>query len=631
MKTTLLESKSLKNPKIIFFFTKIILFSLFLIAYSSASAQEYLSHRQFSSANSNGASVAREVVTDGSGNTYVVGSFQGVTNLGGSDVTSTSIYGDIYLAKYSASNILLWARQIGAANAACMPTGASLFKDASNNVFLYISGYFTSGNGSIITVNFNPGGSGSITMNDTSGDAFVAKYSASNGSFVWVQRVANTSGTVGSGGKITTDGSGNAYVASSEGFLTGGSLKKFNATSGSQTFSISLGSGSIANDVAFRGNQIFVSGYKLTAATRPIAWFDLSGNLISTTGATDRSFSRLTLDNSSGIYAVGGIDSYPQDNVVIEKYTTTTSTTPIWSRSFLSGINGFAGDIVYGGTTSGDLLVTGWFKGSVNFNNSGSYAVNLTSSGGGLHDNIFLARYYASSGNVEWAKNNTSNNSTGQSNPLSISVGNYTVSVLGYVFNRTINASFCGAAQNIDATNASYAFVATYTQRLFAPVISGPTSTLPGETEDYSITQLLGADNYNWIVPTGWTINYYGPGNSYIFTGVGNNSGNVASRAVYDCGNSSLTLLYVNVGSGFLRSIYPNPANQEVTLDLAELETSYVAELFNKEGSKVKSKIFDSDNIIEKKIEVNDLPEGQYFLYLTNANSTLKKQIVIKR
>lgn len=220
--------------------------------------------------------------------------------------------------------------KIGAANGNCNATGAALYKDGSNNLFLYVSGYFTSNNGSMISVDFNPSPDiNNLTMNDASGDAFVARYNVtgSNSDYLWATRVTNSQADVASGGKVAVDGSGNVYMASTDSF-SGGTLKKFNISNGTEAWSVSVGSG--ANDVAVRSNTIYVAGYNLAGSSKPLAWYNSSGSLVGSTGATDWSFSRLTLDTSTGIYAVGGIVNTSQDNVVIERYSTTTSSTPIY-------------------------------------------------------------------------------------------------------------------------------------------------------------------------------------------------------------------------------------------------------------------------------------------------------------
>lgn len=602
--------------------------------------QEYLWHKQILGNGVNN-STGNDVVVDATGNTYVVGRFGGTVNFGGISLTSFSPSGDIFIAKYINTGALSWVNKIGAANGNCNATGAALYKDGSNNLFLYVSGYFTSNNGSIIAVDFNPatGIDNYLTMNDASGDAFVAKYNVtgSNSDYLWATRVANSRADVASGGKVAVDGSGNVYMASTDSF-SGGTLKKFNISNGTEAWSVNVGSG--ANDVAVRTNTIYVAGYNLAGSSRPLAWYNSSGSLVGSTGATDRSFSRLTLDTSTGIYAVGGIVNTSQDDVVIERYSTTTSSTPVWNKLFYSGINGFSADIAVGGST-GEIMVTGWFKGTVNFNSPGSYATTLTSSGTGTHDNVFVARYYASGGNLEWVKNNTSNTSTGQSDPLAIACTNNLVHVLGFVMNRSINAAFCGPAQSIDAPSASNAYLATYTQRLFAPIVSGPLSTLPGETEDYSVNTLAGAKAHDWFVPPGWTINYYGnppgynpPLKTYMFVSVGNNSGNVSARAVYDCGNSSLTNLYVTVGGGgHFAAFYPNPANETLQIEMESFEEPASAILIDYSGNKVKEAFYDPANDktgSKLSFDVSALPNGLYFLHLNTSDKSFKEHISIK-
>lgn len=618
-------------------FKHFIFIALFTTRCSLLFGQEYVWHQGMTGSGSS-YSTGNDVVTDASGNVYVVGIFSGTIGFGTGSLTSASITGDIFFVKYNSNGSLAWQKKIGQANASCNATGAALYKDASNNIFLYISGYFTSNNGSIQTVDFEPLlPGGDLTMSDAAGDAFVAKYNVttSNQLLVWATKVSDASADFSSAGRISVDASGNAYVARTIG-VSGAFLRKYNSSSGAQDWSISFGLSARANDVSVRSDLIYVAGTGLSSS-RPFAWYTTSGALSGSTGATDRNMLRLTLDNSNGIYGVGDINNSVQDDFIIEKYTTTASSSPVWNKLFYTGVNGSAADISYGGA-AGDIMVTGWFKGSVNFNSPLS-GTSLTSSGSGSHDNIFVARYYASGGAMEWVKNNTANATSGQSNPIALTSSGTVVHVVGFILNRTVNLAFCGTSRNVAGGNNGSSYVATYTQRLFAPIVSGPLSTLPGETEDYSVNIMPGAKGHDWFVPPGWIINYYGnpppyglPLKTYMFTSVGTTSGNVAARAVYDCGNSLLTSIFVTVGSGgHFAAFYPNPASNTLAVDLETFKEPVVISLIDSDGYPARQTVFDpsTDKDPKIKLDTQQLKNGLYFLQLATSKQTFREHITV--
>src|ERR1044071_9450352 len=55
------------------------------------------------------------IAVDSSGNSYVCGTFQDTCNFGSFSLVTT-IYNDIFLAKYNSSGVVQWARQAGGSN-----------------------------------------------------------------------------------------------------------------------------------------------------------------------------------------------------------------------------------------------------------------------------------------------------------------------------------------------------------------------------------------------------------------------------------------------------------------------------------------------------------------------------------
>ncbi len=607
-----------------------------------AAGQEYQWFRQLSGTGVNN-SVGNDVVTDASGNSYVVGKFGGTVNFGGSNtLVSHSPTGDIFFAKYDVNGNAVLVRGVGASNATCHATGAAIFKDASNNVFLYISGYFSGSQGTNVTVDFSPNlPGGELTTADTNGDAFVVKYNLNligpgSTGFVWATRIPNTGGDFASGGKVAVDGVGDAYHVNTV-QPAGGFLRKLTSSAGTISWSNNITpAGGGANNVVVQQNVVHVCGAGLGSPGRPVAWYNTSGTLLGSVGATSRNFLSLAV-SSSGSRIFGGGQTGNVANpyeVAIEAFDK-TNVNPVWSKNFTSGISGLSIDVAVDETV-GDLMVAGWFKGTVNFNNPGSYTSNLTSSGSGVHDNIFVARYFASSGNVEWVKNNTSNSSNGQSAPLALACANQSVYVLSFLASRTINASFCGAARNVVADNTNNGVLIKYTQRLWpSNGVSGSSSTFPGDPEDYTtIGSLPAAKSYNWFYPPNWIITR-DDHTSSIFVHP-ESSGSVAVQVVYECGTSSLASLFVTVsGSGGgghkLATVYPNPTSETLTVDLQNVDAPATAQLIDGSGNIVQEKNFDpSASARSLTFEVSNVPTGQYFLHLNSKGRVLQEHVSIK-
>ena len=185
------------------------------------------------------------IAVDESGNCYVTGSFAGVADFSGTNLTS---FGgtDIYVAKYSAVGALQWVRQAGGV---VDDVGRAVAVDSSGNC--YVVGDFgwssggtanfgntnvvSAGGTDVFVAKYNPNGDvewartyggggfdrgngiaadlqGKVWITGQSGDgnglAFVVKYSSA-GIVQWAQRGG---GDYAAGVAIATDKSGNSFV-----------------------------------------------------------------------------------------------------------------------------------------------------------------------------------------------------------------------------------------------------------------------------------------------------------------------------------------------------------------------------------------------------------------------------------
>ncbi|MCB5253413.1 MAG: SBBP repeat-containing protein [Candidatus Cloacimonadaceae bacterium] len=138
------------------------------------------------------------IAVDSSGNSYVTGSFLYTAHFGTTTLTSSSSgYGDIFVAKMDSSGNWLWAQKAGGSSS---DYGYGITVDSSGNS--YVTGYFQS------TATF---GSTTLTSSGAS-DNFVAKLD-STGSWLWVMKAGSCYSDYRSA--IGMDSKGNIYVTGS--------------------------------------------------------------------------------------------------------------------------------------------------------------------------------------------------------------------------------------------------------------------------------------------------------------------------------------------------------------------------------------------------------------------------------
>jgi len=171
------------------------LYDVFLAKYTASGAFQWA--KRFGGS---GTDTGMAVATDSSGNVYITGSFEGTTNFGGSNLSSSGLR-DIFVAKYSATGAHLWSKKFGGSGD---EVGYSLAVDAAGAVFL--AGKFQG------SVNF-----GGASLTSAGGDdIFLAKLSGADGSHVWSKGMGSTSSDAALG--VDVDGSGNAILT---GYFTG--------------------------------------------------------------------------------------------------------------------------------------------------------------------------------------------------------------------------------------------------------------------------------------------------------------------------------------------------------------------------------------------------------------------------
>ncbi|MEY4930284.1 MAG: hypothetical protein RI909_1008 [Bacteroidota bacterium] len=511
----------------------VILLNLF---FHQGYTQQLQWHRDFNLGTHAGTYINRDMAYDASGNLYVVGSFMGNVNFGdGINRIASGI--DFFFVKYNSVGSLTSFQKIGLTNAKVEPKGISLITQ-NGTVFLYVSGIFTSTNGQILTVNFNPNGNTPLTMNDLNGDAFVAKYNMNTGgSCVWATRINNTNANL-IGGKVAVDTSGDVFYASSINSNPAGvaTLNKFNGTTGVQAFSVNISTSGTVNDIGVRGTSVFVCGKGLSSSNKPLAWFNKTNGIFqSGSGNSTSLFEDLTLDAGTGIYII-------RSGYGAEKYTSSAgSISPIWSQS-ISGWQYFS-DIALTGPSQSEVVVAMRFSGTYTYSGG-----TLISSLNGSDQDILALRINASNGLTIWAGLNSNAPGTGSSAfyvyPLMIAANVNSFSIMGLIETETVDLDFCLGATYVTGGgvgSSATEYIASYItgSGTFTGVISGADMLCEAMPALFTLQNVAPGSTVSWSVNPSYLVTV-STGNGYSFntaaSGVSTGTITITAQVSFNCG-----------------------------------------------------------------------------------------------
>ena len=311
---------------------------------------------------------------DSAGNVFVTGYFTGTADFdpsaGVAQLTSAG-GNDVFVAKYSATGSLLWARQLGSAGD---QYGHHLTVDSAGNVV--VAGIFFG------TADFDPG---IATANLTSvghADIFVAKLDSS-GNYLWAKQIGGTD----------VDESGGIVVDSGDNILVTGTFNgtvDFDSGPGTANLTTSaIGGNTFVTKLDTDGAYVWAKQFAGASQNRGfgIAVDDVDNVLI-----TGIFYGTADFDPESG---AANLSSNGSDDVFVAKLNSAGNY--LWAKQFGgAGIdegNGVAVD------SANNILVAGAFFGTADFD-PGAGTANLTSTG---NSDTFVAKL-DSAGNYVWAK-----------------------------------------------------------------------------------------------------------------------------------------------------------------------------------------------------------------------------------
>ena len=317
-------------------------------------AQNFVWAKQLGGA---GPDLASSICTDASGNVYTAGTFSGTADFdpGASSFPLTSTAGgyDMYVSKLNSAGVFQWAVKVGNASTEYLNGIAT---DPSGNV--YATGSFSG------TVDFDPSAGGTTNLTSFGNlDIFVLKLTTGGG-FSWAKRMGGTSADQGNA--IVVDNSSNVYTT---GYYNG--TANFNPA-GTYT----LSNFGLKDIFVSRLNSAgtFVWAQAMSGSTDEEGLgISLSGSYLFVTGyftgSTD--FDRQT--------SVGYLNSFGLNDIFVSRRSISTG-----GSGNTVQLGGTGDDIGYSVTNdaSGNVLVTGYFKGLADFDPDVSVA-NLASLSGG--------------------------------------------------------------------------------------------------------------------------------------------------------------------------------------------------------------------------------------------------------
>lgn len=294
------------------------------------------------------------IAVDNTGNVYISGTYSVKANIG--NVTLTGAAVDGFVAKFDPSGNILWAKQI-----------SSITSDGAYSIKLdatgipYVTGVFSG------TATF---GTTSLTS-DGDGDIFVAKYNPANGEIIWAKKYGGENLQIGS--SLCINSSGEIYLAGN--FMTSAKI-------GTNTFTAAGDLDSFIAKLNSEGEVIWakqISGPYSDIVASIVT--DANGNCYATGYYIEStSFDGLTLTSSG------------KSDIFLSKFS--SSGNLIWVKS--AGSN----DVDKGNSVAvdntGNVYITGYFSNNALFGDK-----TLTTNG--INNDLFVAKFN-SEGNINWVK-----------------------------------------------------------------------------------------------------------------------------------------------------------------------------------------------------------------------------------
>jgi hypothetical protein len=351
-------------------FTAILISSMIISPGASAWSGVEISVSVFGGASNE---EARAMTLDRSGNIYSTGFFAGTVDFDPGDgiANLTSLgFNDIFILKLNSDGNFLWVKHLSGTNS---EAAASIAIDKDGNVIT--SGNFAG------TVDFDPGSTVANLTSNGDDDVFISKLDSS-GNYIWAKSFGGSGRD--SGINVAVDSNGNICVT---GIYT--ATIDFDPGAGIVNLT-SLGELDVFIS-KFDSSGSFVWGNGRGGEGREVgqgAAFDSNGNVYSL-GYFNQTVDFNPGDGTANLVSSGGNDLF------ISKFD--SAGIFLWAQRI--GSNGADGGASITFDSTGNIVFTGYFTGTVDFDPSVGVA-NLTSA---VSSENFISKF-DTSGNYLWAK-----------------------------------------------------------------------------------------------------------------------------------------------------------------------------------------------------------------------------------
>jgi hypothetical protein len=523
--------------------------------------------------------VARSIVTDAGGNSYVAGYYDGsATFVGTSTITLNSAGGnDIFVAKYDPAGSCLWA----------VSAGGSGTDQAIGVALDYTGAVYVTGNFSL-TATFNGTTPVNLTSNGQS-DLFVAKYDM-NGDLLWARRAGGSGADYGN--KIEADFAGNTYLT---GYFASDTLLFYGTV----------------NDTLFTNGQNDILFARLDA-NGDVAWARSAG------GSGNDNGNGIAVDGNGIVYLTGTF----LNTAYFYKTVGKDSLVSQGSNDVFTAVFDPMGDLLWvrqGGSTLTDIgsniTFDGWANVYVvgNCSNNCTFfsplngSITVTSNGS---SDVFLI-CYDSFGNLKWAK--TAGGAGAEFGSGLVLTTNNHLAITGGIGTGT--STFYGTITNISLNNAGSTdvFVAEYDTLGF--VLCAQAGGGTGFDRGWEISADAAGDSYIAGQFAGTAIFPATP--SFTLT---SNGGTSSDALVAKWKSSCSGTTGVSLAKQSLL-LYPNPAANEITLESTVPAGEIV--ILNMLGERVLVTKMQSPL---QRISLRELPAGLYVLSTREGAVRFSKQ-----
>ena len=547
---------------------------------------------------------ANSVALDASGNVYVTGNFNGTVDLDpGAGVVNVTTAGDedFYIVKLDASGNYVWGINMGSWST---DQALALHIDGSSNV--YVTGNFRG------TVDFDPG-AGTAELTGSNMDMYILKLDAS-GNYLWARDVGSDTPSNFAGGKtVTTDASGNVLIG---GFFQG--TIDLDPGAGSATFTSAGDDGCI---IKLNSSGGYVWSRTLGSTGQDIIndiKTDASGNVYSTGYYFESA--DFNPHPSSGYYLFCSMyDAFAWKLDAAGDF--------IWAKDW-GGVNMDLGSSLYV-DASGNVFITGFFSGTVDFDPSVTGSYPLASSG--FSDDAFILKLN-SSGDFQMAIPVGGND---MERGLSIKLdGSGMIYLTGY-YGLTVDFDQGPGTYNLTSAGGSDVFIAKYSEAIILPVslVNFSASLTSGQKVKLNFQTTSEQNAQEFIIERsadGFNYSSIGSiaaaGNSavskdYLFIDTDPKHVNIYRIRVVDVDGKmqySKTIMIKLGESTQALKIFPNPVNNVLQLQ-TKMKGNLSIRIYGMNGQMLKTLEAVNNGIsFSTTLDTDALPKGVYHLELSN-------------